>query len=571
MRFHVSARILTKSGSEVVLLLAVLVSVTLHAQNHTSSLTGATSGVSVNPTYVGNEACAKCHSSIYNSYKQTPMAHASGLSMENIIPADFTHQASGVHYRIYADAGRAWLTFDRDGNDPMHGKRELLYYIGSGRRGLSYLFADDGFVFESPINWYGDRHLWDMTPAYQNVREIPLNLPAHTSCLHCHVSGMRAPLQGTENRYDMPLLAHSGVSCERCHGPAAAHIKGGPIVNPAKLSPERRGAICMQCHMEGRVSIERAGRHIYEFRPGDSLFDYVRYYVLTDASSSQLGAVSQVEALAQSTCKKASGDKMSCTSCHDPHFTPSAQERVEYFRGKCLACHGASFAEKHHAEQKDCTVCHMPESPSKDVAHTQVTDHRIPRVPTVSPQLLQDTTASAPKPGLMPFPDSQAAEDDLRDLALAWESLANNGMSEARPVAKAMLGRSATQFPDDPATLSALAYEKQLHGDLAGARVLYQLALAADPNLIDAATNLGVLEAQSGNFPEAVKLLQSAFQRAPGRSSLGMDLARVFCLEGKTAEARASVVRVLEFNPDMGVAKQLLEDLNHPKPSCTGN
>jgi len=204
MRFHVSARILTKSGSEVVLLLAVLVSVTLHAQNHTSSLTGATSGVSVNPTYVGNEACAKCHSSIYNSYKQTPMAHASGLSMENVIPADFTHQASGVHYRIYADAGRAWLTFDRDGNDPMHGKRELLYYIGSGRRGLSYLFADDGFVFESPINWYGDRHLWDMTPAYQNVREIPLNLPAHTSCLHCHVSGMRAPLQGTENRYDLP-------------------------------------------------------------------------------------------------------------------------------------------------------------------------------------------------------------------------------------------------------------------------------------------------------------------------------------------------------------------------------
>jgi len=521
--------------------------------------------------YVGNEACAKCHSSIYNSYKQTPMAHASGLSMENVITADFTHQASGVHYRIFADAGRAWLSFDRDGNAPIHGKRELLYYIGSGRRGLTYLFADDGFVFESPINWYGDRHLWDMTPAYQNVREIPLNLPAHTSCLHCHVSGMRAPLAGTENRYDLPLLAHSGVSCERCHGQAAAHIKGGPIVNPAKLSPERRDAICMQCHMEGRVSIERAGRHIYDFRPGDSLSDYVRYYVLTGASSSRLGAVSQVEALAQSTCKKASGDKMSCTSCHDPHFTPSAQERVEYFRGKCLACHGTSFAAKHHREQKDCTVCHMPESPSKDVAHTQVTDHRIPRVPTVSPQLLQDTNASAPKPGLMPFPDSQEADDDLRDLALAWESLANSGMSEARPRAEAMLGRSAARFPDDPATLSALGYEKQLHGDTAGARALYQRALASDANLIDATTNLGVIEAQSGDFPQAAKLFQAAFERAPARSSVGINLARVFCLEGRPDDGRASLARVLEFNPDMSLATRLLEDLKRPNPSCNAD
>jgi len=568
MRFDVSARLLTKSHNQGLLLLAVLVSVTLHAQNHSISSTGASLSNSAQSAFVGNEACATCHSAIYKSYEQTPMAHASGLSMENVVPADFTHQTSGVHYRIFADAGRAWLSFDRDGNNPIHGKRELLYYIGSGRRGLTYLFADDGFVFESPINWYGDRHMWDMTPAYQNVHEIPLNLPAHTSCLHCHVSGMRAPLDGTENRYQMPLLAHSGVSCERCHGPAEAHVRGGAIVNPAKLSPERRDAICMQCHMEGRVPIERVGRHIYDFRPGESLSDYIRYYVLSGGSSAELGAVSQVEALAQSICKKASGDKMSCTSCHDPHFSPSAQERVEYFRGKCLACHGASFAAKHHPEQKDCIVCHMPASLSKDVAHTQVTDHRIPRMSVVSPQLLQDTDASTPKPGLVPFPDSQEAEDDLRDFALAWESLANTGVTEARSRAEAMLARSAAQFPQDAATLSALGYERQLHGDIAGARALYQRALAADPNLIDAASNLGVIEAQSGNFPQAAKLFQAAFERAPGRSSIGVNLARVFCLEGKPDEGRAVVTRVLEFNPDMSAARELLEELKRQSPNC---
>lgn len=237
------------------ILLATLV-ITARAQNERHL---PTAPVTLAPeSNVGDEACSKCHSSLYNSYKQTPMAHASGLAMENLIPADFTHARSGVHYRIYAESGHAWLSFDRVGDNPLHGKRELLYYIGSGRRGLTYLFADDGFVFESPINWYGDRHIWDMTPAYQNDAEAPLNLPVHTNCLQCHISGMRPPIDGSENRYDMPLFQHSGVSCERCHGPGAAHIKGGPIVNPAKLSPERRDAICMQCHMEGRVSVERA-------------------------------------------------------------------------------------------------------------------------------------------------------------------------------------------------------------------------------------------------------------------------------------------------------------------------
>ena len=514
--------------------------------------------------YLGDEVCAKCHASIYQSYKKTPMAHASGLALDNLIPADFTHRDSGVHYRIYSEGGRAWLSFD--GNNAVHGKRELLYDIGSGRRGLTYLFADDGFVFESPINWYGDRKVWDMTPAYQNATEIPLNLPALTSCLHCHLSGMRPPIDGTENRYDMPLLTHSGVSCERCHGPGAEHVNGGAIVNPVKLSPERRDAICMQCHMEGRVSLERAGRHIYEFRPGDLLSDYIRYYVVA-GSQQTLGAVSQAEALAESTCKKMSGDKMSCTSCHDPHFSPSAAERIDYFRAKCLACHGTEFAKKHHVEQKDCTACHMPALPSKDVAHTEVTDHRIPRVPNTSPQLLQIST-NHEELRLVPFPDSREAEDDLRDLALAWESLANGGEEGARAKARDLLHRSATRFPSDGPTLSALAYEEQLQGDISGARKLYQQALASDSTLIDAATNLGVIEAQGGNLSTAVDLLHGAFDRAPGRSSIGLDLARVLCLQGKPNEARASIARVLEFNPDSSAARELLQSMNAPNSGC---
>jgi hypothetical protein len=319
------------------------------------------------------------------------MAHASGPAIDVLTPAEFTHKESGVHYRIYAENGRGWLSFDRPGDPEVQGKRELLYYIGSGRRGRSYLFETDGFLFESPVNWYANKQIWDMAPAYETAREIPLNLPAYTSCLHCHVSGMQPPAPGTDNRYPEPPFTHNGVACERCHGPGAAHVNGGAIVNPAKLTPARRDDICMQCHLEGKAAIERPGSHVYEFRPGDQLSDYVRYFLLVNAKGSGLGAVSQVEAFAQSECKKKSGDAMSCTSCHNPHQSPSAEDRVAFYRGKCLACHGTAFATKHHPDRPDCAACHMPASASTDVAHTQVTDHRIPRRPQVSSSIAAES------------------------------------------------------------------------------------------------------------------------------------------------------------------------------------
>ena len=515
--------------------------------------------------YVGNEACARCHAKINDSYSRTNMAHASGLAADKFIAADFTHTKSGVHYRIYQENGKVWLSFERANDSLVHGKRELLYFIGSGHRGLTYLFSSDGYVFESPINWYGDKQTWDMTPAYQDAKEIPLNLPVVTSCLHCHIGEMRTPVRGTENRYAVPLMAHSGITCERCHGPGEAHLQGGPIVNPAKLAPRRRDEVCMQCHMEGKVAIERAGHHVYEYRPGDELSKFVTYYVMSN--NARLGAVSQVEALAQSTCKKKSGDSMSCTTCHEPHYSPPADERIAYYRGKCIGCHGVSFGKKHHADRPDCTECHMSRSSSADVMHTQVTDHRIPLKRVVGQGVLENVSGAS-VPNLIPFPFSEEAQQDVRSLALAWRSLADNGLPSARPKAEKLLRRAAVTSPHDPAVLSALGYIEQQRGNEDRARELYERALAADPDSVDAATNLGVLEARRGNMRKAVRLWQSAFERAPGESSIGMNLVRTFCQSNQFDEARSCDLRVLKFNPDLTGAKNLLEQLNHVPPKC---
>jgi hypothetical protein len=513
--------------------------------------------------YVGSQACAKCHSQIYDSYKNTAMAKASGPASDNLIPADFVHRKSGVHYRIFPENRRVWLTFERPGDPLVRGKRELLYYIGSGRRGRSYLFATDGFLFESPINWYANKG-WDMAPAYQEEGKIPLNLPTYTSCLHCHVTGMKAPNIGTENRYSAQVFSENGVGCERCHGSGAAHIKGGPIINPAKLSPERRDSVCMQCHLEGKVAIERFGRHVYNYRPGDNLSDYIRYYVLE--SKSGLGAVSQVEALAQSRCKKKAGDAMSCTTCHDPHSSPPSQEKVSFYRGKCLSCHGTEFGTRHHPDQPDCTSCHMPSSQSDDVAHTQVTDHRIPRSPSFSAPLLRNVDDRSSKPRLVSFPATSPSS--ARDLALAWQSLVESGMTSAEHEAERMLRLALKESPNDPSLLGALGYIEQKHGNVNNARELYRKALTIDPNSIDIATNLGVLEAREGHLREAVKLWDGAFQHAPGKSRIGMNLAKAFCATGQIDQARTFVLRVLEFDPDLEDAKQLLKHLNRTPPGC---
>jgi predicted CXXCH cytochrome family protein len=518
---------------------------------------------SASSAFVGNHACARCHAQITDSYSRTSMALASGPAAQNLSSADFLHPASGVHYRIYEENGRAWLSFDRPGDALVKGKRELLYYIGSGRRGRTYLFSTNGFLFESPINWYTKKAVWDMAPAYRDVREMPLNLPAYPSCMACHTSQMRPPQPGTDNRYSTPAFLHDGVSCERCHGPGADHVNGGAIVNPAKLSPERRDQVCMQCHLEGAAAIQRPGKHLYDYQAGQNLSDFVRYYVVADTHNPSLGAVSQVEALTQSICKKKSGDAMSCTSCHDPHYSPPSNQRIAFHRQKCLACHDTTFGAKHHADQPDCTACHMPAIQSTDVAHTQVTDHRIPMRPSTDPPF-RSTTSNSPR--LVLFPDR--SNGDERDLALAWESLAEGNMPSVKPEAERLLRRAIKTAPDDKSLLSGLAYIELQKGQAARAQLLYEHALSIDPMLADAAVNLGVISAHQGDARRALSLWMPVFDRNPARSEIGLNIASTWCAAGKLDRAQDAVLRVLEFNPDFEPAKEMLRSLGRTPPGC---
>jgi Flp pilus assembly protein TadD len=510
----------------------------------------------------GSEACSTCHAEIYRSYIKTVMAGASGLAPDGLITGEFDDKKSGVHYRVYESGGRVWMSYERDGE--LHGQRELLYFIGSGRKGRSYLFSDEGYLFETPINWYSQESRWNMTPAYTEAREVPMNLPAVSSCLNCHTSGLQARIPGTRNRYSGKPFLHAGITCERCHGVGQGHLEGkGPIVNPAKLPAEQRDSICMECHFEGTAAIGQPGKHLYQFQPGERLSDYVHYFLLAGNQSQTAEAISQFEALSLSACKRKSGDKMSCMSCHDPHKEPAAAEKVAYYREKCLSCHGEAFAAKHHADKPDCVQCHMPALPNRDVAHTQSTDHRILRYANATHF---DEPASAPR--LVAFPENEAARVTTRDLALAWETLAQHNIEGSEHEAEEYLRKAVKEDSDDERLLVALGFVEQKRGHEKDARELYDRAEKLRPRANTSAANLGILEARAGNLKRAVELWQGAFERVPYRSAIGMNLAMTFCAAGQMDDARRYVERVLQFNPDYARAKQLLAHMNGDPARC---
>jgi hypothetical protein len=111
------------------------------------------------------------------------------------------------------------------------------------------------------------------------------------------------------------------------------------IVNPVKLDAARRDSVCAQCHLTGAARIPRAQAKDETYRPGALLSDYFAYFVWIGGGSSIKGANSHFENLQQSSCKRESGERLWCGSCHDPHGEPEPLKRIDFYRSRCQKCH----------------------------------------------------------------------------------------------------------------------------------------------------------------------------------------------------------------------------------------
>jgi len=519
--------------------------------------------------------CSGCHSEIYEKYVRTPMARGSGAAVDGLLQGGFLHAASGIRYSVFLRDGKAWMSYDREAEPEtskeqfaLHGEKQLEYFIGSGHRGRTYLYQEKGQWFEAPINYYGKRQLWDMAPNYGTTRTMPAALPVDSNCLHCHATAIQTALPEARNRYDGPPFQQAGIGCSACHGDPSKHLAEqghGPIVNPAKLTPARRDSACLQCHLEGDVAIYRAGTSLAQFRVGADLADYAVYFVKASAETGGGRASSQYEALLRSACKVASGDKLTCTTCHDPHSSPSPEERVSYFRGKCLTCHiGPKMATEHHPEQKDCAACHMPTREPTDISHEQATDHNIQSRPSTAASTLRlaDLENSIE---LVPVGNVSAGD---RELGLAYAQLAEHGNQRAREKAFRLLGEAEKGGASDVQLHTQLGFIEQMSGDKTRARKEYMDALTEDLYETTALGNLAVLDATSGRTADAVNLLQRVVDADPSQMAAGLNLAFIDCRIGDKKKALEILTGLSQFNPDDPTLRNFLASGTYAGERC---
>ena len=531
------------------------------------ALSGSNAGVS--SVHETDAVCSNCHEKIFQDYLRTRMANASGPAIEGAETGAFTHLSSGVQYRVSVENGNVWLYYARPGDDSMHGKQELAYFLGSGNHGRTYLYSIKGYWFETPIAYYARKHGYDMRPAYLNEKEMPFNLPVSAGCLRCHMSGTRREDSGTRNHYAGTPFLHGGITCEACHGDSTRHVESqgkAAIVNPAKLDAERRDSVCISCHLEGDSSVELRGHSAVDYQPGDRFADYVSSFVRAGAATTNR-AVSQVEALSLSKCKRASGDRMSCTSCHNPHSSPAPDQRIAYFRSKCLACHvQPEYAAMHYSANPDCTQCHMPKNAPTDIPHEQWTDHRILRVQHVVALL----PASGADVTLVPALGASHAPSD-RDLGLAYYNLVSDGDLSQSERARKLLETAEKQDPADSKVLTALGVLAELRNDRQQAYGFYRAALIRNGDDYTAAMNCGVLLARSGQLRHAADLWQGTFAKNEDITELGMNLASARCMLGDKAAAEEVIRLVLFYSPDHHLARQKLSAIESGQETCAAH
>jgi len=236
--------------------------------------------------------------------------------------------------------------------------------IGSGRKGQTYLFWDGGKLYQLPVSYWTELGEWVNSPGYIDGT-ADFERPIGPRCLECHASSFISQ-SPPENSYDKASLGF-GISCEKCHGPGGEHVARyrsvslprapaeTAIINPAKLSRERRMDVCALCH----AGIGNASAPPLSFVPGDILEKSLSFPKLVSNAHIDVHG-SQVQLLERSRCFKSS-PSMSCTTCHDVHMP---QRDAAAFSGVCLSCHKVencgAFPKLAHAIDHQCVTCHMP-------------------------------------------------------------------------------------------------------------------------------------------------------------------------------------------------------------------
>ena len=315
--------------------------------------------------FAGPEACAPCHRAEFD--KQNTSRHALALrpmavsfvskALEGIADGDFS-----LAYTPKSDAVQVQV------NGP-GGKIEALlaWAFGAGAQGITPVGVYGGEYFEHRYSYYSAPKQFAPTfghPKRVKTAESELGIlqdgDTISHCFNCHATGVRL----SSSKPDLSAM-RPGVTCERCHGPGAAHIaaaKAGAapeairrtVVNPKRFPAKAQVQMCGECH---------------RLPPPDGASPEPE---LEDPVTVRLAPIG----LMASRCFTES-KRLSCMTCHDPHTNVRPRSDLAYAE-RCLACHAtpaAAHSKCPRPADRNCVSCHMPQA--KLGPYLRFTDHRI--------------------------------------------------------------------------------------------------------------------------------------------------------------------------------------------------
>lgn len=297
----------------------------------------------------GPESCRPCHPKQYSTQSKSQHFFALRPILNTPLPGSLTErplrERSGISFE-YERAGNALLVSVIQAGHKVSARLEWAF--GSGAQAITPVGIFEGRYFEHRISYYtaasGARRTLGHPgmPSSDPVSALGIPQSAETifRCFNCHATGVRP---GPDLR---EMIA--GVTCERCHGPAADHAARGLAMRKSAANRDVIVRLCGECHRLPSTN--------------DSHAPEVR-----DPLSIRFAPVG----LMASRCYKRT-DNLGCLSCHNPH--EDANKSESYYVAKCLGCHERQNRCK-AGKTNNCVGCHMQRrSPAP---HLTFTDHRI--------------------------------------------------------------------------------------------------------------------------------------------------------------------------------------------------
>jgi Tfp pilus assembly protein PilF len=539
-------------------------------------LTSATPNRNVRPEvrYVGDAKCASCHAEIARSYARHPMGRSfaplgQAVSIERYDRRSGNPFEEGGLLHLVERRGEQMVHKEirsrSDGQSLAQSEAAITFVLGSGSRGRAYVINNDGYLFQSSLSWYVSKQHWALAPGYdENHRHF--DRPITAECLSCHANRVQ-PVVNTMSRFREPIFNGYSIGCERCHGPGELHVASTDpldIVNPAKLTPALRDAACEQCHLGGRGRILRHGQAYDDFRPGLPLHLFWAVFV-KKSSLDDPKLLSTVEALHQSKCFRKSEGRLGCISCHDPHSLPEPDQRLAYYRGRCMQCHadkGCSLPlTDRRAKEDNCIACHMTSINPSDIAHVTISDHSIPRCPGALRETVPVGFPEDPLPLLHFHRDLLEPNDKgvSRELGIMLADVAREELDvEDARLALSLLDAAVKQDAKDVRALEAQAVALWLQGRHAEAMAAFEKALAASPEEETTLINAATLARRIGRTEQALSLWKRVLAVNPWPASYRYEMARVRAARSEWDQAIAECRTALRRNFAHLEARRLL-------------